>query len=489
MADIATEIQNLSARISTAYDTVAAKGGTVPATKDTYHLSSAIDSIPAGGGGEMPKLFDVPLDALTPSVVSEDGTTIDYRIANDKYYKMTIPEKYSTSAGVRGSFTWLANICQGKSDDSLQSHISAVTIRRSNTYLKQIDNLFANNTNLRELKYELTSTSTNQANLYDTMQGIARNCTNLSAIDFNGVKHTGAYLQGAFEGCTSLKHVTFNALSSFEENSFKNTFKNAGLEDISFPAVSKCPSFTGAFIDCKDLTAVNLPYIAPTASLQVSKQYDAFRGCTSLTSNPLVNLTGYCFNAACLSATWAGTGIVDFNMNNLSAYGISAFNQSLCCCHSLKTAKITYGSNSVGALSVADYAFVSCFMGCENLTDLSVKTPPNGRNYSTGQTFRAMVPEATQAVNLHIYGMQNARGASTTALASGEFSYCKGLKSVYFHDLTNLTNKNLFSTKANHPNMSEIHFKASTQSYWTSHTGYATAFGLGAGTVNIYFDL
>lgn len=53
MADIATEIQNLSARISTAYDAVAAKGGTVPATKDTYHLSAAIDSIPAGGGGDL----------------------------------------------------------------------------------------------------------------------------------------------------------------------------------------------------------------------------------------------------------------------------------------------------------------------------------------------------------------------------------------------------------------------------------------------------
>lgn len=484
---IATEITDLKSRIDKSFDVVAAKGGTVPATKDTYHLSAAIDSIPAGGG-EMPKLFDVPLDALTPSVVSTEGATIDYKIANDKYYRMTIPEKYSTSAGVRGSFTWLANICQGK-DESLQSHISAVTIRRGNLYPKTLDNLFANNTNIREFKYELTSTSPTYANIYDSMNGVARNCTNLSSIDFNGVKNAYQYLQGAFEGCTSLKHVTFNALSAADENSLKNTFKNTGLEDISFPAAQRCPSFAGAFIGCTNLTAVNLPTIAPTSSLQVSKQYDAFRGCTSLTSNPLANLTGYCFNASCLSATWAGTGIVDFSMNNLSAYGISAYNQSLCCCHNLKTAKLTFGNNAVGALSVSDYAFVSCFMGCENLTDLSVKTPPNGRNYSTGQTFRAMVPETTQAVNLHIYGMQNARGAATTAVASGEFSYCKGLKSVYFHDLTNLTNKNLFSTKANHPNMTEIHFKASTQSYFTAHAGYSTAFGLGAGTVNIYFDL
>lgn len=85
--------------------------------------------------------------------------------------------------------------------------------------------------------------------------------------------------------------------------------------------------------------------------------------------------------------------------------------------------------------------------------------------------------------------MQNARGAATTALAAGEFSYCKGLGKVYLHDLNNCTNKYLFSGKTNYPNLTEVHFKSSTQSYWTSHAGYSTAFGLGAGTVNIYFDL
>lgn len=231
---IASEISDLKSRISTAYDKIADKGGTIPTTKDTYHLSSSIESIPSGGA--MPELFGVPLDALTPSVVSSEGVTIDYKIANDNHYTMTIPEKYSTSSGVRNSFTWLANICQGK-DESLQSHISALTIRSGNLYSKNLDNLFANNTNLKKLSYELTSTSPSRAYINDSMVGIARNCTNLSSIDFDGVKNAYVYLQGAFEGCTSLKHVTFNALSDSTENTFKNTFKNSGLEDISFPAV------------------------------------------------------------------------------------------------------------------------------------------------------------------------------------------------------------------------------------------------------------
>lgn len=45
---IATAIEDLSGRIQSAYDAVSAMGGEMPQTKDTYHLSAAIESIPAG---------------------------------------------------------------------------------------------------------------------------------------------------------------------------------------------------------------------------------------------------------------------------------------------------------------------------------------------------------------------------------------------------------------------------------------------------------
>jgi len=49
---IAEEISALQDRIDVAYDHIAAKGGTVPAETDSWHLSTAIDSIPAGGGAQ-----------------------------------------------------------------------------------------------------------------------------------------------------------------------------------------------------------------------------------------------------------------------------------------------------------------------------------------------------------------------------------------------------------------------------------------------------
>lgn len=45
---IATAINDLSGRIQDAYTALEAKGATMPVEKDTWHLSTTIDTIPAG---------------------------------------------------------------------------------------------------------------------------------------------------------------------------------------------------------------------------------------------------------------------------------------------------------------------------------------------------------------------------------------------------------------------------------------------------------
>lgn len=52
MATIAEEISALRERIDVAYDHIQAKGGTIPATTDSWNLSTAIDSIPTGSEPE-----------------------------------------------------------------------------------------------------------------------------------------------------------------------------------------------------------------------------------------------------------------------------------------------------------------------------------------------------------------------------------------------------------------------------------------------------
>jgi len=50
---IATAITDLSGRIQDAYTALAAKGATMPATRNSYNLSSTIDTVPTGGGGSV----------------------------------------------------------------------------------------------------------------------------------------------------------------------------------------------------------------------------------------------------------------------------------------------------------------------------------------------------------------------------------------------------------------------------------------------------
>ena len=50
---IATELTNLTNNITSAYNAINTKGGTLPANKNTANLANAIDSIPSGGSAEV----------------------------------------------------------------------------------------------------------------------------------------------------------------------------------------------------------------------------------------------------------------------------------------------------------------------------------------------------------------------------------------------------------------------------------------------------
>ena len=51
---VQSEIDRIITAVGNAYSKVSEKGGTVPASQTVANLATAIDSIPAGGGGEMP---------------------------------------------------------------------------------------------------------------------------------------------------------------------------------------------------------------------------------------------------------------------------------------------------------------------------------------------------------------------------------------------------------------------------------------------------
>lgn len=79
---IASELTNLSTNISNAYDAVSAKGGTIPANKNTANLATAISSISGGGSasvlnGQKAKLkaYSTTVDANSFVEVKNDTTS------------------------------------------------------------------------------------------------------------------------------------------------------------------------------------------------------------------------------------------------------------------------------------------------------------------------------------------------------------------------------------------------------------------------------
>lgn len=51
---VATALTDLSGRIQDAYTALAAKGATIPASRNSYNLSATIDTVPTGGGTSNP---------------------------------------------------------------------------------------------------------------------------------------------------------------------------------------------------------------------------------------------------------------------------------------------------------------------------------------------------------------------------------------------------------------------------------------------------
>ncbi|MBQ0097918.1 MAG: hypothetical protein KBS62_03155, partial [Oscillospiraceae bacterium] len=73
---IASEFQNLKTNISSAYSSVESKGGTIPANKNTDNLSTAIESIPSGGGFNVLEYVTTPISFEVP--FDDENVTLDF---------------------------------------------------------------------------------------------------------------------------------------------------------------------------------------------------------------------------------------------------------------------------------------------------------------------------------------------------------------------------------------------------------------------------
>lgn len=223
-----------------------------------------------------------------------------------------------------------------------------------------------------------------------------------------------------------------------------------------------------AFYGCTGITSVdlsNLTTISGGAAL-----YNAFHGCTGITSLNLSSLTTISGSQAMYSTFYGCTSITSVNLSSLTTIeGYFALNYAFQRCTNLTSVDFSnlqiIGKNS----SSTDYGqFSYCFNSCYNLTSISF--PKLEKIYCTA--------------------------GNTTAY--GTFANNDGIQKLYFPKLDTITyGEGASSTDQvackyvfyGCSALTEIHFGAANQAAIQASPGYSTLWGRGAGRATVYFDL
>ena len=278
------------------------------------------------------------------------------------------------------------------------------------------------------------------------MRGAFYGCTNLTSLDLSNLTTvSGSGMGYAFYGCTGLISVDLSSLTTVSGDSAMSYMFNGctGLISVdlsSLTTVSGYSAMSYTFNGCTGLISVDLSGLT-TVSDSFAMGY-AFNGCTGLISVDLSGLTtvsgsgmGYAF--------YGCTGLTSVNFANLQ----------------------TIGTNN----SSTNYSqFNYCFNNCNNLT--SITFPKLEKIYCTGGTTASY---GTFANNNKVQKMYFPKLDTITYGSGASSSNQEACKNI-FSGCTSLT---------------ELHFAAANQAAIEASPGYPTLWGLGAGNVNVYFDL
>ena len=194
---IATELENLNDDILDAYDAISAKGGTIPAHKNTNNLDTAISSIVEASPLYIPRAMST--DVPGTYTYKKDGIT-----------------KYTVPTGVARYGTHSMEYAYSHCESLVEVDLSA---------LANVGGL-------------IPGVLAVDANGPDAFFHAFEYCTNLTTVDLSNTVYLDGFIY-AFYGCTSLTTVKFDKVKTVCIGALNNTFKGCtSLRSLSFPALS-----------------------------------------------------------------------------------------------------------------------------------------------------------------------------------------------------------------------------------------------------------
>lgn len=234
---IANEIATLKTNITNAYNSINTKGGTIPTNKNTENLSSAIDSIPSGGG-DVSDYFTTPL--------------VSGGLANPTY-------QYSYTSGINASLLKIpANI-------SFSSYDSATAMFRGCKNLVDCSSLVTANTSILR-----------------SMREMFQWCNSLKTVPLFDTSNV-VDMSNTFMACISLTSVPLFNTSKVTtmENMFNSCSKLLEIPNFDTSNVTK---MSYIFSNCSQITTIPELNTGKVTTLQ-----SAFQNCSKLEMLPLLN--------------------------------------------------------------------------------------------------------------------------------------------------------------------------------------------------------
>jgi len=287
----------------------------------------------------------------------------------------------------------------------------------------------------------------------------------------------------SFRGCTSLESAYFPAVTSIGSYAFMDL---TCLKSVSFRA-SAYISFSEAFIGCTSLTSFNLTGTGPLSVLEGGKalvrnntelvaypsasgsivmntitsiDYNAFNGCTGLTSVSFPSVT-----AIRDSAFNGCTSLISAIFPSATSFGAWVFTN----CTSLTS--VSFRASAV-ARDIGMFATVAhCFFNCPNLTNFILtgtgylSVIEGGKALVRNNTELVAYPSASGSIVMntitkigslafsHCPTVVNASFPAATSIGDSAFDECTSLKSVNIPAATSIGNNSFLvsSTIGYHP--------------------------------------
>lgn len=296
---IASEIARIQGNIADAYNSCAAKGATMPATNNSASLANTIDSISAGGGGDIGTLGIGTYYVNNGVAMPQAGDVSD---------------AFKSIVSIEANA--MRNACQNMNITGIVNFANLTTVNKE-----------ALNSCFKGCKY-ITGVNFGKLTFFTNMNGCFQGCSNLVSFDFNHEAEIAfGWVNSLFNRCYNLSGIMDFSKQSSIWGTFDGYSNMLAYTNISFLNMYNTPTMAANAFSCACYNCANLTGIDFHNLQNVTGNYafhNAFDLCANLTGATFPSLSKINYSMV-FAGCFAYSGIKDIYFNALTTTSFGSY--------------------------------------------------------------------------------------------------------------------------------------------------------------------